>query len=470
MILKITYRYILFSILAVAVCGFFPVLAQLNEYPHVPPFAYNPKQDSINRALNDFAPDFPDYVIKTRLQKIENKIGLTFNKKVRSFIDYFTIRNREYSRMVIRRQYLYFPVFEEYLKKYDLPDELKYLSIVESGLNPKVRSRTGAVGLWQFMKPTGEHYGLNSDDYIDERMNIRKSTESACKYLKSLHVMFGDWQLALAAYNCGPGNVRKAQRRAGRGSDFWEAYKYLPAETRSYVPQFIAVTYLMNNYASHNLHPEYFEYHPEVDTIHIERPINLEAFCNQINFCAEDLNRLNPELKQHKLALKECYMLHVPSDLAQYIRENKTALLDSSALNQEEVKAATEPVKAVTQTETVSLKKSTYKVRKGESLILIANKQKVALADLKRWNSLKSNNIRKGQVLIVYKKFKQKSKSSSNLYASKFSKKKSSYKVQPGDTLWTISKKNGGIPIAKLKKLNKLKGNDLKVGQRILLG
>ncbi|MBY0426268.1 MAG: transglycosylase SLT domain-containing protein, partial [Cytophagales bacterium] len=434
---KITYRILHISLWMVAVCGFFTVHAQLNELPHVPPFAYNPKQDSINKVLYDFAPDFSDYVIKARLKKIEKGVNLTFNKKVRSFIDYFTIRNREYSRMVIRRQYLYFPIFEEYLKKYDLPDELKYLSIVESGLNPKVRSRTGAVGLWQFMGPTGEHYGLNSDDYIDERMNIRKSTESACKYLKSLYNTFGDWQLALAAYNCGPGNIRKAQRRAGRGSDFWEAYKYLPAETRSYVPQFIAVTYLMNYYTAHNIHPEYYEFHPETDTIHIERPIDLEVLCKHINFCAEDLNRLNPELRQHKIVKKECYMLHVPSDLAIYIRENRKALLDSAALTFSQVAQTTAPVPAVTNHETASLRKTKYKVKSGESLISIAKKHYVVLADLKRWNSLKSNNIHKGQVLVLYKKFTPKTSSSSGLYAAKFSGKKSTYKVQPGDTLWT---------------------------------
>jgi len=470
MIIKTTYRRKIFSIVLLVAGGFLTATAQLTELPHIPPFAYNPKQDSINRALNDFAPDFPDYVIKARLQKIEGQIDLTFNKKVRSFIDYFTIRNREYSRMVIRRQYLYFPVFEEYLKKYGLPDELKYLSIVESGLNPKVRSRTGAVGLWQFMASTGEHYGLNSDEYIDERMHIVKSTESACKYLKSLHTMFGDWQLALAAYNCGPGNVMKARRKAGKGSNFWEAYKFLPAETRSYVPQFIAITYLMNHYASHNLHPDYFEYHPEVDTIHIERAIDLEAFCRQINYCAEDLNKLNPELRQQKLALKECYLLQVPSDLAVYIREHKVALLDSSALSNHELLATTAPKPAVTTTEASSLRRTTYKVKKGESLISIANKNKVNLSDLKRWNSLKSNNIHKGQLLVLFKKFTPKARSSSSLYAASFSSKKSTYKVQPGDTLWTISKKNGGIPIARLKKLNKLKGNDLKVGQRLLLG
>ncbi|MCA6410127.1 MAG: lytic transglycosylase domain-containing protein, partial [Cytophagales bacterium] len=177
-------------------------------------------------------------LIAERLSSLQGIIELTYNSKVQSFIDYFTIRDREYTRMVQRRKDLYFPLFEKKLKEYGLPDELKYLSIIESGLNPRVMSRARAVGLWQFMSGTGRYMGLSNDWYIDERMDPEKSTDAACRYLAQLYSNFGDWQLALAAYNSGPGTVRNAIRRSGYKKNFWEVYARLPRETKSYVPQF----------------------------------------------------------------------------------------------------------------------------------------------------------------------------------------------------------------------------------------
>ena len=224
----------------------------------------------------EYIPDATYSQMEHRLREINSTIPLNFNTRVKSFIDYFTIRDRAYTKMVIRRSTYYFPIFEEILAKYNMPDELKYLAIVESGLNSTARSWAAAVGLWQFVYYTGRSYGLHADWYVDERMDPVKSTEAAARYIKSLYSMFGDWELALAAYNCGPGNVRKAIRRSGYKRKFWDIYRYLPRETRGYVPQFVAIAYAFNYTAEHNLELDdsEFMYPLQSDTIMVKN------FCN----------------------------------------------------------------------------------------------------------------------------------------------------------------------------------------------
>src|SRR5436190_1337683 len=193
-------------------------------------------------------------LVRDRLGCLQKTIPLTYNSTVHGFINYFTIRNREYTRLMLRRQNLFFPLFEKYLAKYNLPEELKYLSVIESGLNPRAVSRASAVGLWQFMSFTGKYFDLYNNWYFDDRMDPEKSTEAACRYLSQLYTIFHNWELALAAYNSGPGTVRRALRRAGpKKKTFWEMYNYLPRETRSYVPQFISIIYSMNYAEEHNM-------------------------------------------------------------------------------------------------------------------------------------------------------------------------------------------------------------------------
>ncbi len=201
----------------------------------------------------DFIPadDTPE-LISDRLSCLKT-IPLTYNSKVHGFIEYFTVRDRDYTRSMLRKKDLYFPLFEKYLKQYNIPEELKYLSIIESALSPRAVSRARAVGLWQFMSGTGKYFGLRNDWYFDDRMDPEKATDAACRYLSQLYSIFGDWQLALAAYNSGPGTVRLAIRRSGYKKTFWEVYPHLPRETRSYVPQFIAMIYAMNFTTEHNI-------------------------------------------------------------------------------------------------------------------------------------------------------------------------------------------------------------------------
>ncbi|MEJ2003903.1 MAG: lytic transglycosylase domain-containing protein [Cyclobacteriaceae bacterium] len=206
-------------------------------------------------------------LIEDRVSCIESEIPLNYNERVHAFVNYFAVKDRDYMRMILRRKEKFFPLFEKYLKKYGLPDELKYLSIVESGLNPTAISPARAVGLWQFMPTTGRYFGLYQDWFVDERMDPEKSTEAACKYLKQLYGMFGDWELAISAYNTGPGNVRKAIRRSGYKKTFWEIYPWLHRETRSYLPQFVAIIYVMNYADVHNFIVNDEEYEMETDTL-----------------------------------------------------------------------------------------------------------------------------------------------------------------------------------------------------------
>lgn len=410
----------------------------------------------------------PDELVADRLSCLEKDIKLTYNKTIRSFIDYFTIRNRNYILVMERRKNLYFPIFEEYLKKYNMPDELKYLSIVESGLNPRAISRAGAAGLWQFMPGTGKIYRLHQDAYIDERLDPYKSTEAACKYLKELYNIFNDWELALASYNCGPGNVRKAIRRSGYKDSFWEIYPYLPRETRGYVPQFVAVVYAMNYLKEHNIIADSIEYPIEFENIQITSNINIEKLCEELNICMEDFQKLNPSIKKNVLPGSHNHIIRIPADRMEYFAENRLAILDSCAkdCDKEITLVKTELVAAIEQ------RKIIYTVKNGDYLGKIAEKYQVSLSDLKRWNNIKGNTIRTGQKLVIYKKGAYIPPQQPNLAKSNSTtppSKPKVYYVQPGDTLWSISKKSN-VSIEELKRKNNLKGNEIKVGMKLIVG
>src|SRR5882672_3605628 len=238
----------------------------------------------------DFIPaDETPELIADRLGCLQQTIELSSNSKVHAFIDYFTVRDRDYTKMVLRRKDLYFPLFEKKLKQYNLPDELKYLSIIESALNPRAYSSAHAVGLWQFMSGTSRYLGLHNDWSIDERMDPEKATDAACRYLSQLYSIFGDWHLALAAYNSGPGTVRWAIRRSGYKRSFWEVYNFLPRETRSYVPQFIAIIYAINYSAEHNLYEGTREEILPHDTLVVSKFFHFDTFSKLTGTCAEDL-------------------------------------------------------------------------------------------------------------------------------------------------------------------------------------
>ena len=254
--------------------------------------------DTIPKPTYDYAPDFSYQEIEKRYNRLDLEIDIAFNDRVMAFVNYFTVRNREYSREMLRREALYIPLFEKYLKKYGLPDELKYLPIIEAGLNPKAVSGPRAVGLWQFMRPTAREQGLKIDWYIDERMDPEKATEAACKYIKWLYNYFKDWKMTLAAYNSGIGNVSRAMRRSGYKKDFWKVYRYLPRETRSYVPQFAAILYTMEYADEHNLFVDDPQYPVPYEVVKTNQFVYLKAFAEESGMDLEVLKQLNPAVKK----------------------------------------------------------------------------------------------------------------------------------------------------------------------------
>lgn len=422
----------------------------------------------------DFAPDFSDSVIIARIANIESDMPITYNDKVRTFIDYFSIRNRDYSRKMLQRKNAYFPIFEAYLAKHNMPDALKYLTIVESGINPKAKSRAGAMGLWQFMPSTGKMYKLNYDWYIDEKMDPYKATEAACQFLQNLYTMFNDWELALAAYNCGPGNVRKAIRRSGYKKTFWEIYRYLPRETRSYVPQFHAVNYLMRYAPEHNLFAPHQEYTIASDTLVVNQYFNIEEFCKEAGICISTIETLNPAIKRNVIpSFQKDYILRIPADKMPAVQENLVALLDSAKKKSKE--QLNYAPKWAASSSTAGKERIYYRVKSGDYLGKIAQRHGVRVSDLRSWNHIGSNNmIRVGQKLIVYKKPSHYQKTTTTKTAIATTKpirlpSGKTYIVQPGDTLWSISKKYDGLTIEQIKKLNNLSGSGIKPGQQLKL-
>lgn len=422
----------------------------------------------------DPIPDVTYEEIEDRLSCIEGEVPLHFNEKVKGFVDYFTIRDRPYTRDVLSKTDLYFPIFENALQRYQLPEELKFLSIVESGLRPNAISRANAVGLWQFVSSTGRMYGLKNDWYMDDRMDPYASSDAAARHLRDLYSMFHDWELALAAYNCGPGNVRKAIRRSGYKKTFWEIYNYLPRETRSYVPQFVAVLYTVNFAAEHNLFAEHQQLLPRYDTVMVSQYFHLETFANQLNICLDDLLGLNPNIKRGAIPEgTKNFALKVPADVKEQITKNRSILYDTAG------KVGKEHLDYLARNmpgSTYGRVRQVYRVRSGDVLGTIAQRYHVRVSDIREWNRLSGNMIRVGQNLNIWVMPTYNS-STKDLYTTSAARDVNTvlpspgqkvHYVQPGDTLWEIAKK-ADVSIEKLKALNNLKSNTIKPGQQLII-
>lgn len=469
--------------------------------------AYAISLDEISKDLS-FVPYVPDQVIANRLKAIESTIPLHFNDKVRGFVDFFTVRRRQFTMNMLQRKNMYFPMFERVFAEYGVPDELKYLSIVESALIPTALSKAGAKGLWQFMPYTGKLFNLKQDYYIDERMDPVKSTYAAAKYLKYLHNFFGDWELALAAYNCGPGNVKKAQRRSQKFY-FWDIYDHLPRETRSYVPQFVAVMYALSYADEHNLLQDQPYYAIPSEEIYLDHAVDLNKLALSLNVCLEDLRLLNPELRHDFVpdGMKG-YALRIPSARFELMAANREAILDSAKYTG---KASAPRYAAASNSSNAHY----HIVRSGETLGHIATKNGVSVAKIKEWNGLRNDMIRPGQKLVIQggsasvatttsgktqakpdtktstknnvaaapkpsatvtnvtstkaASAPQSGKASGNSQQSVGTGAKKQpviYTVRAGDTLWQIGQKFS-VPVETIKKLNQLKSNNLQPGQKL---
>ena len=347
-----------------------------------------------------------DTVYAQRLYNIPSIMEMTYNKVVRQHINKYATQRKLVS-FILGISHFYMPLFESVVDKYGVPNELKYLPVIESAMKPTAISPVGAKGLWQFMHATGRIYGLKSNNFIEERFDPIKSTDAAIRHLRDLYNAFGDWQLALAAYNCGAGNVKKAIQRSGGKRNFWQIYSYLPRETRGYVPAFIAATYILTYHKEHGICPMEPKTPIATDTLHINRNLHFEQISNLCNVSVEELRAINPQYVRDIIpGQSETCVLRLRNETI-----TRFLMLGDSIYTYDEAKYFAKAkvddmlkeAKKNYDTGRSNGKYISYKVRKGDTLGKIANKHRVTVKQLRKWNNLKNNNIRIGRVLKLYK-------------------------------------------------------------------
>ena len=365
-------------------------------------FSYNFTYKNKYGFARDYIPTWPDSTYINRFEQLsaQTPITLEYNKVVKDYINLYANRSRKLTEKLLGLSYLYFPIIEEILDKYELPLELKYLAVIESGLNPVASSPSGAKGLWQFMYGTAKLYGLNMTSYVDERLDLYRSTDAACKHLKDLYGIYNDWLLVLAAYNAGTGNINKAIRRAGGKANYWQIYPYLTQQTRSYVPAFYAVLYVMNFPTEHNLFPDMpIITNFETDTIMINESLSFQQIHESSGTSLEEIKYLNPEYKQNIIPGNKDhpYTLKLPTDN-----------ILTFASNNKSYKNKTKP--SITNVFSHDLfdnkkvdKSQFYIVKKGDCLSSIASKYNITVKQIISWNKLRNSSLKVGQKLIVSK-------------------------------------------------------------------
>ena len=356
--------------------------------------------------VNSLTSNTPDSVYAERVQNMMSPIAFTYNDIVKKYIIAYTGRNKALISRVLGLSQHYFPMIEEELMKNDMPLELRMLPVIESGLSPVAVSRMGATGLWQFMYGTGKSYNLEITSFIDERRDPLKATKAACKYLKDMHTLYGDWTLAIASYNCGPGNVNKALKRAGSGAKtFWDVYQYLPRETRGYIPSFIAASYAYTYSTEHNLMIVEHSVPLATDTINVNKLLHFQQITSTIGTPIDVIRWLNPQYKLDIIpAQKKSYSLKLPKeDIMKYLDQEEAILRKDSIFLAQYLK----PNPRDRSQKIFALESATttiYRVKKDDNLGAIAIKFRVTVRQLMAWNNLKSaNRLSIGQVLKIKK-------------------------------------------------------------------
>lgn len=472
-----------------------------------PAWSFNENEYNLYGYAVSDTPRFTPAIYEERISKISSPIEYTYNEDVQAFIDLYTLRRRGQVSNMLGLSQVYFPMFEEELDKNNMPIELKYLPIIESALNTNAVSKAGASGLWQFMLGTGKLMGLKIDSYVDERRDPHMATKAACQYLQDLHDIYDNWLLAIAAYNCGPGNVNKALRKAGgENKTFWDIEQYLPKETRGYVPAFIAATYVFEYNKEHNIRPAEFGYNfSMIDTLMITKKMTINQLAPFVGLTPEEIAFHNPALKTKTIPGSPYpYPIHLPMKAVALYFANEDSLFASlekkDAATLSTLAKTTTTTKTDASTTTASTSETiidptaptlvNYTVKKGDNLGYISDWFDCTVTDIKKWNSFSSTKIIPGQKLKLYvpaghkdeyaqinkMTLSEKQKLTDIQLISGAAKEKAVadeiiyYTVKPGDTLWEISQKYPENTVDGIRSLNGLAKNEtLKSGQKIKL-
>lgn len=443
---------------------------------------------------DSFHTNIPDSVYISRLAKIPSAVDLTYNDVVRRYIEVYTVKRRASVEVMLGLSQYYFPIFDQIFDYYGVPNELKYMTIIESALNPRAYSRARAVGLWQFIYSTGRTYGLTINSFVDERLDPYKESRAAALYVKDLYDIFHDWTLVIAAYNCGPVNVEKAIRRSGGRHNYWDIYYHLPRQTRGHIPAFIAATYVMNYYKEHNLHPVKPELPIPCDTIMLNRPLHLKQVSEVLNLPLKELRDLNPHYirdiipafdKQYALVLPMKYSLRFID-----LQDSIFAFKDSIYLNRNML---AKPVHIHGRSGYTpgspkgNYASINYTVKSGDNLGYIAQWFHVSISDVKDWNDINGRTIREAQKLTLYvpsskagyykqfndMSFAEKQKTvgapeDENQIKISSDGKYVLYTVKYGDTVWDIAKKYPGVTGTEILEVNNIShASKIVPGQKI---
>ena len=452
----------------------------------------------LNNQENDFYlasdsftnPIFSDTIMMERLKSINCYVELSYNEIVQKFIDLYSIKRKRLVGIMMGLSDYYFPIFEEALDEYGVPHELKYLPIIESALNTQAVSRAGATGLWQFMYSTGRMYNLKINTFVDERRDPVLASRAAARYLSDLYKIYNDWPLAIAAYNCGPGNVNKAIKRSGKTS-YWEIYNYLPRETRGYVPAFVAAVYVMNYYKDYNIVPVKIEYPISTDTLMLTQQVHFGQITAVLGLTPEIIRDLNPQYRKDIVpAVNDTLPLRLPSDYSLKfigLQDSIFNYADSLYFKSFYAEVPNGKNRSISKPYTSSVKNGeevVYVVRSGDNLGAIAQKYGVTVSQIKDWNGLNSNNIRVGQKLDIYSR-KGKSQTTKTTATTQNNNESGGnsaqtsastintnnlvyYTVKSGDNFWSISQKFPGVTNTEIMEWNGItNARSLKPGQKL---
>ena len=419
-----------------------------------------------------FTSNVSDAVMKERLENLNSFITLPYNETVRNYMVLYSEKMPTKMSNILGLCQYYMPIFEEVFNHYNLPDELKYVAIIESALNPTAVSRAGAKGMWQFMTNTAKSYGLEINSFVDERLDPFKASDAAARYLEDSYRIFGDWNLAISSYNCGPGNVNKAIRRSGR-RDFWSVYEFLPRETRGYVPAFVGAMYAIKYSKEYGITPNSVQMPAQVDTFQIRKNLHFEQISDLVGIPVSELKELNPQYIQDVIpGNSKPYILRLPYNYSSAFIANEDSIYTHRAaeLLNPQTLVSTKPASSGSSSTGTRI---SYKVRSGDSLGKIAARHHVTVAQLKSWNHLRSNTIRVGQRLYIYRNGGPAVSSSSQTTTSKAPASTAAassdgyvtYKVRKGDTLYKIARQYG-VTADQIMKYNGI-GEKIREGQTL---